>query len=428
MIKNALKKGQLYVNYLGPSSALLGNLIATPILISNLGLGNWSLFALVNIFLPLVFLILFGNGEIVKRLMINIFLGNKKTKSSINMFYIYEQKIFVRFIPAAIILSLALIFFNSDNYVSLKSVELSFIFVSFAVFVKTFEFYYAEILNGLKQHYKLHIYGFINTVIKWATIIYLSFLSEININTLLVTVIIFSVLMLVVQRIFILNVFKNKNVEFNDQNNEIISKSKESNFGLIVLLILLLQQFDKVLVFGILDPLSLSYFGIAFMLSSAIPLILSPIIGYLTPEIYEKVEINSKKRKKNFSRLIIIQFVMLLILIIIVNLNLEKLLYLWLGKTINNIKILSYFIPLSIGALSISLLNSLKILFIAENKIEFMKKPLILIFCFFIFFTIILYLQILTVEIYLYFWSISMFISILYFYFIFFIKNIHNKK
>ena len=73
MIKKALNKGQLYINYLGPSSALLGNLISTPILISNLGLKEWSLFALINIFLPLVFLILFGSGEIVKRLMINIF-------------------------------------------------------------------------------------------------------------------------------------------------------------------------------------------------------------------------------------------------------------------------------------------------------------------------------------------------------------------
>lgn len=76
MIKEAFKKGQLYVNYLGPSSALIGNLIATPILISNLGLQEWSLFALINILLPLVYLILFGSGEIVKRLMINIFLGN----------------------------------------------------------------------------------------------------------------------------------------------------------------------------------------------------------------------------------------------------------------------------------------------------------------------------------------------------------------
>lgn len=423
MIKKALNKGQLYVNYLGPSSALLGNLISTPILISNLGLKEWSLFALINIFLPLVFLILFGSGEIVKRLMINIFLGNEKTKKSINMFYKYEQKIFVRFIPAIIFLSIALIILNSNNYPSLKTVELSFIFVSVAVFIKTYEFYYAEILNGLKQHYKLHIYGFINTVCKWATIIYLSFLSEVNINTLLITVIIFSFLMLFVQRIFILNVFNKKKDLLNNQNKEITSDFNESSFGMIVLLILLLQQFDKVLAFGILDPLSLSYFGIAFMLSTGIPLILSPIIGYLTPEIYEKVEINSKKRKKYFSKLIITQLIMLLIPLIIVNLYLEKILFLWLGNSINVIEISSFFIPLSISTLSISLLNSLKILFIAENKITFMKKPLVLIFCLFIFLTIILHLQILTVEIYLYCWSISMFFSILYFYFIFFIKR-----
>jgi hypothetical protein len=109
MIKQAFKKGQLYVNYLGPSSSLLGNLIATPILILNLGLNEWSLFALVNIFLPLVYLVLFGSGEFVKRLMINIFLGNEKTKKSINMFYKYEKINFIRFIVAIVFLSFALI-------------------------------------------------------------------------------------------------------------------------------------------------------------------------------------------------------------------------------------------------------------------------------------------------------------------------------
>ena len=77
MIKDAFKKGQLYVNYLGPLSALIGNLIATPILISNLGIEAWSLFALVTILLPLVYLILFGSHEIVRRDMINIFLSNE---------------------------------------------------------------------------------------------------------------------------------------------------------------------------------------------------------------------------------------------------------------------------------------------------------------------------------------------------------------
>ena len=70
-------------------------------------------------------------------------------------------------------------------------------------------------------------------------------------------------------------------------------------FGMVIFLILLIQQFYNVLAFGILDPYSLSYFGIAFMLSTAIPLIISPIIVYLTPEIYETVR-KTKDRKKIF--------------------------------------------------------------------------------------------------------------------------------
>ena len=200
MIKEAVKKGQLYVNYLGPSSALLGNLIATPILITNLGLKEWSLFALLNILLPLVYLVLFGSGELVKRLMINIFLGNEKMEKSINIFYKYEQKIFIRFFAAIIFLSTTLILFNSKNYQSIETIELSFIFVSIALLIKTFEFYYSELLNGLKQHYKLHTYAFVITISKWATIIYLSFLNETGINTLLITVIIFSCFLLIVQK------------------------------------------------------------------------------------------------------------------------------------------------------------------------------------------------------------------------------------
>jgi hypothetical protein len=423
MIKQAFKKGQLYVNYLGPSSSLLGNLIATPILILNLGLNEWSLFALVNIFLPLVYLVLFGSGEFVKRLMINIFLGNEKTKKSINMFYKYEKINFIRFIVAIVFLSFALILFNSNNYPSYKTIELSFVFVAIAVLIKIFEFYYSELLNGLKQHYKLHMCAFIITLSKWGTIIYLSFIIDININTLLLTVIFFSFIMLIIQRIFILSFFKKKQNQLSNQNQSQFSEFNEKNFGTIVFLILLLQQFYNVLAFGILDPISLSYFGIAFMISTALPLIISPIIVYLTPEIYEKIEVNSKSRKKSFAQLLVAQFIVLIIPLVLVNIYLEQILFMWLGKTIDSFKVSSYLIPLSISALSISLFNSLKIFFIAENKITFMKKPLLLIFFLFFFLTISVYLKILNAEIYLYCWSISIFFLMLYFCFIFFIKK-----
>ena len=423
MIKKALKQGQLYVNYLGPLSALLGNLIATPILISNLGLKEWSLFGLINILLPLVYLLLFGSGEFVKRLMINIFLGNEKTRESIHMFYKYEKKNFIRLIPAIIILSLALIFFNSNSYESFKSIKFSFILISIAVLIKIFEFYYAEILNGLKEHYNLHFYAFIITACKWATIIYLSFLSEINVNVLLLTVIIFSFFLLIIQRICILKVFSKKKDQLTNKNEKNISEFNENNFGIIILLILLLQQFDKVLVFGILDSLSLSYFAIAFMMSTAIPHIVSPIVLYLTPEIYETVELEAKDRKKKNSILIIAQFIILLICMIILNLYLGQILEVWLGKNINNVEISSFLIPLSINTLSIYLINSLKIFFIAENKIILMKKPLMIVFYILILLTVLIYLGFLTIQLYLYCYSFLMFCLMFHLYFKFFIKR-----
>jgi len=419
MIKQALKKGQLYINYLGPSSAVLGNLIATPILISNLGLNQWSLFALINILLPLVYLILFGSSEIVRRLMINIFLINEKTKKSIDLFFKYEKKIFIRFFPGILILSITLILFSSNNYPTFEKIELSFFFISIAVLIKMFEFYYSELLNGLKQHYKLHIYGFIITFLKWSTIIYLSFLSKVNINTLLIAMIIFSFCMIIVQRILILNFFHDTQKKSNIQNKELVSEFNEKKFGITIFLLLLLQHFNKIIAFGILDTKSISYFGIAFMLSSVVPLIIAPIVVYLTPEIYETAELSTKNRKEKFSRFLIIQLSVITTLLIITNLFLEPILALWLGKKINHLDVLLFLIPLSISTLSTTMLTSLKILFIAENKIYFMRRPLELVFFLFIFLTTMMYFQTITVEIYLYCLSILKFFLAIYFYIIF---------
>ena len=422
MIIQSFKKGQLYVNYLGPFSALLGNLIATPILISNLGLKEWSLFALINILFPLIYFVLFGSSEIVRRLMINIFLGNTKTNETIKIFYKYEQKILVRFIFGVLILSTTLIIFNSNNYSLFEGIEYTFFFLAVAVLINIFGFYYAELLNGLKEHYKLHSLAFIITVCKWSTIIYLSFSSKININILILAVIFFTCLLLVIQRIFISNIFKKKVNQLTNKNSENISEFNENNFGSIIFLFLLTQQFYKILTFGVLDPISLSYFGIAFMISSAIPLIISPIIVYLTPEIYEMAEVNLPNRKKYFFRLISVQFIILLILLTIVNLYLKKILSIWIGNSINVLEVSSFLMPLSIIAFSISLINTFKILFIAENKIILMKKPLISVFSIFLILTIGVYIEFLTINNYLYCYSILMFLLVIYFHYIFYRK------
>lgn len=415
MIKQVLIKGDLYINYLGPLSAILGNLIATPILISNLGLNQWSLFALINILLPLVYLNLFGSSEIVRRMMINIFLVNKKIKKSIDLFFKYEKKIFIRFFPAIFILSIILISFNSNSYSSFKKIEFTFFFISVAVLIKMFEFYYSELLNGLKQHYKLHIYGFVVTFIKWSTIIYLSFLSEVNINTLIITMIIFSFLMIIIQRILILNFFQKIQKKSNTQDKEFKTGLIEKKFGITIFLLLLIQHFNKILAFGYLDSNNISYFGIALMLSSAIPLIITPIIVYLTPEIYETSELSANDRKEKFSYLLVNQLFIMTILLVITNLFLDSIIALWIQNNINYTNISLFFIPLSISTLSISMLTSLKILFIAENKLNYMWKPLVLVFIMFIFFTMMMHLQVITVEIYLYCLSISKFILGIYF-------------
>jgi len=425
MLKKSFKKGQLYINYLGPFSSVLGSIVATPVLISNLGLTDWSLFALVNILLPLVYLVLFGSDENARRLMINVFLGNNKTFESIKLFYKNEKKIFIKFICSILIFSTILTILNSHNYPEYKEIRLTFFLISVAVFINLFGFYYSELLNGLKQHYRLHVTGFIITVFKWSTIIYVSFQNNTSINTFLIIIILFSFLLIFFQRIFLLVTFKKKLEHVKYQNIKVIKyKFHQKDFGITIFLFLILQQFHKILTFGILDPISISYFGIAFMLSASIPLIISPILGYLIPEIYEQVEKNSINRKKLFFKLLFTQFITLVIFFIVVNFYLDKIIYIWLGSNIDVSEISSFLIPLSIIALSISIFNSLKIFFIAENKITVLKNKLIFIFYFFVILTIGVYKKYVTIEIYLYFYSISMLLLIIYFCSIFFIKKV----
>ena len=426
MIRQAIKKGQLYVNYLGPSSALIGNLIATPILISNLGLMEWSLFALTSILLPYIYLVLFGSSEILKREMINIFLNNTKTKSSIYKFYKYEKRILIKFFPALIFLSLLLILFNSDNYISFKNIEFSFFLISVVVSAKIFETFYSQTLSGLKQHYKLQIYSSIITILKWITIIYLSFLNEIHINYILFVLIIFSLCLLTFQRILISNIFEKKKLFFTNKITHISPKLNENSFGLIIILIWALQHFDKILIFGILDSMQVSFFAIAFMICSAVMTIFLPVIAYLTPEIYEVVELNNKNRKKIFYKIIFIQSTMMITILLIINLYLDNLLTIWLKNDINISEISSFLIPLSISTLSISIINSLKILFIAENVLIRIKKSVILVFCLLIILTTCIHQNFISVNTYLYAWSISLLVLLIYCSFIFFNKNYKN--
>ncbi len=429
MKKNILFNGELFINYLGPFSALLGNLICTPILISNLGIKEWSLFALINILLPLVSLVLAGKGFFVGRLMINIFLGNEKTKKSIEIFYNQEKKIFFRFIISTVLLTILLILLNSGKYPTFEGINLTFFLISTAVFVKIFEQFNAFLLNGLKQHYRLQISGGIVTLLKWIVIIYLALQNDTKINTIIVVLIVFSLLLIITQRLFILNYFKMKTNIIDNLNKKINLKFDEKNFQIVIFLLLLMQQFYNVLIFGILDPIRISYFGIALMISVSIPLIYSPIRGYLTPEINEKGELKSKDRIKYYAIFFIIQFGILLVLFLSVNFFLEEIIILWIGETLNINEISIFLIPLSMCILSKELLETLKVLYVSENIISYMKNSIIIIFLIFIFFIILLYKEVISPETYLYCGSISIFLLTLYLIIIFF-KNslLRNAK
>ena len=90
-----------------------------------------------------------------------------------------------------------------------------------------------------------------------------------------------------------------------------------------------------------------------------------------------------------------------------------------------NIEEISIFlIPLSISILSKELLETLRILYVSENKILLMKNSTILLFLIFIFLIILLYSKIISPETYLYCGAISIFFLAFY-YFLFFLEKVY---
>ena len=105
---------------------------------------------------------------------------------------------------------------NSNKYQSFETIKLTFFLISIAVFVKIFEKFYGYLLNGLKEHYKLQLSGSIITIFKWIVVIYLSLQNDIKINTLIEVLIFFSLLLIIIQRLFILSHFKRKQLSLNN--------------------------------------------------------------------------------------------------------------------------------------------------------------------------------------------------------------------
>ena len=346
----------------------------------------------------------------------------KRQKKSIDTFYKHERKIFIRFIISTIFFTTLLIILNSNKYQSFETIKLTFFLISIAVFIKIFEKFYGYLLNGLKEHYKLQLSGSIITIFKWIVVIYLSLQNDIKINTLIEVLIFFSLLLIIIQRLFILSHFKRKQLSLNNLKKKVTLGFDEKNFDTVIFLMLLIQQFYNVLIFGVLDPIKISYFGIALMISVSIPLVYSPIRGYLTPEINEKGELKSKDRIKYYAIYFILQLVILLVLLSSVNFFLEEIIIFWIGKTLNIEEISIFLIPLSISILSKELLETLRILYVSENKILLMKNSTILLFLIFIFLIILLYSKIISPETYLYCGAISIFFLAFYYFFIFFRK------
>ena len=255
---------------------------------------------------------------------------------------------------------------------------------------------------------------FLITLLKWLSIIYLSYLNNIDINLIILIVIFFSLILLLIQRRLIKKFFKSKNIKDND-HSKYSNQFKNTNFsfGSAITLLLIIQQFDKVLLFGFLDSRLIAFYSIASILIGLISSAISPILSYLAPEIYELSENKKKDRWKIYLRLLLIHFLILSSIILLFNFNFELILSFWLQDILSR-NALTFFYPLSIALLAISITETVKTIYIAENSFNnlLLSFYLLLIYQFIQFFMLIF--DLINFEIYLYSWSFSLIFFLFY--------------
>ena len=84
-----------FVNYIGPASTIILNIIFTPLLINFYGLDNWTIIGLIFLLQPICYLVLFGSNNFINREIINIFNLNKSSEI-LSLFNQIEKKLYLK--------------------------------------------------------------------------------------------------------------------------------------------------------------------------------------------------------------------------------------------------------------------------------------------------------------------------------------------
>ena len=318
------------INFFGPFSAIVLNLIFTPLLLMQFGILEWSLFLLIGAIQPLSYLFSLGIPQIIFEKFPQLITHHGRTKKNINEFlqleiiHLVGSSVFFLFV-----FFILKIFLNAESIPNIN-INTTVIIISLILLLRMLEYFYIIILNSVQKFYISNISQVISSTIKWI----FGYLGVIYLNWELNQFLMFQLLISI---IYILFLFLTIRVKFKFSNNYLdlknnhffhVSKLQVSFFS--IFFFICLTQFDKFIVLIWHNNLAFfAKYSLVLTISSCIPIFTQPLVT-----LYSSIVNNNLKRNLDLLLLDILNnlFTFILPISIFLFFNLETILTIWLKQ------------------------------------------------------------------------------------------------
>ena len=363
-----------FVNYIGPASTIILNIIFTPLLINFYGLDNWTIIGLIFLLQPICYLVLFGTNNFINREIINIFNLNKSSEI-LSLFNQIEKKLYLKSIIFFLILLIFLLILSEIQYI--EYAKFSLIVLVLIITLKIFEIFFSATLNGLKDHLILNLLLTFSSILKWALGYFIILFWNLSINYFLLIFLLMTFITLLMLKIRVKFFFYgiSREVKYIYTNKKFLNDIAKT-----AIFILLIFQFDKFIIIFSESKKQLGSFSLAFMVASSLPQLITPMLSYFAPILNELNELNeSLKHSKLNLKLILYNIFFSTTCGITILFFGERLLTFWLGDPDLSKNVHKYLIPLSLIYLNYNLLIQMQNYFTSTKNLSRFKIILIYI-------------------------------------------------
>ena len=316
------------INFLGPFSAIVLNLIFTPLLIVQFGILEWSLFLLIGAIQPLSYLFSMGIPQTIFEKFPKLISNLGQSKKYINEFLQLEIiHLIGSFIFFAFVFFVLQIYLKTES-ISNFNINTLIILISFILLFRMLEYFYVIILNSVQKFYISNLSQVTSSSIKWIFgylgVIYLNWdLSQFLLFQLIISIVFITFLFLTIRGKFKVS-FKYLDLKKNSLYHA--SKLQVSFFS--IFFFICLTQFDKLFVLIWQNDLTFfAKYSLVLTISSCIPIFTQPLVT-----LYSSIVNNDLNRKLDLLFLDILNNLLTFILPISIFLffNLETILAIWL--------------------------------------------------------------------------------------------------